>query len=394
MSNSFNMSDIFSFQLPRKILFGNGAIQKIGEEANALCTGRKVLLVTDKDVLKAGLAESARQSLEKSGFEIIIFDGVVPDSPFAVIESCVDFARQQDIDIIFGFGGGSSIDTAKAVSLMVPYKGDMHDFLGLDKVKAPGLPTIFVPTTAGTGSEISNAFVVIDDRTGEKFGCYSPHAFADLAIIDPELTLTMPPALTAECGMDAFSHALESFVTIKANPLSEVLSSKAIELIPKNILKVYKEGLHDIEARYAMCLGTCLGTMAIRSSGLGLIHATSNPVVMKAHVAHGTAISLMMPAVMDFNLNANPEKFAAIASAMGETVNDLSATQAAVLAAEAVRLLIRELKMPSRLRDVGIKKSDLPGFADTVMQRSRHLIEINPRHADKSDLIAIYESAW
>lgn len=394
MTDLFNMGNVFQFQLPRKIIFGNGAVKGIGPEAAALFSGRRVLMITDRGVVGAGLTEDACASLREEGFHVLTFDGALPDSPMEVILEGVDFARKEEAEIIFGIGGGSPIDTAKAVSVMVPYEGDIHDYLGINKVTRPGLPKILVPTTAGTGSEISNAFVVADDRSGDKFGCYSPYAFSDLSIIDPELTLSMPPVLTADSGIDAFSHALESFVTARANPLSDLLAFRALELISGNIRKAYAKGGHNPEARYAMCLGTCLGTMAIRSSGMGIVHATSNPLVMKYHVSHGTGISLMMPPVMEFNLMGNTEKYAAIASAMGERVEGLSAMEAGSRAVEAVRRLIKDLNIPSRLRDVGVKREDLPEFARVVMKRSPLLLDANPRNATEQDLVSIYESAW
>ena len=394
MPASFDMGQVFAFQLPGKIIFGNGAIGRIGAEIAAICPEKKILLITDAGVLQAGLTEIARKSLENEGFEIIVYDRVLPDAPLSVIEDCVRFARTHQVAIIFGIGGGSVIDTAKAVSVMAPYEGDLRDYLGINKVKKPSLPKIFVPTTAGTGSEISNAFVVSDPQNDAKFGCYSPYTFADLAIVDPMLTLSMPPRLTAESGMDAFSHALESFVTVLANPLSDLLACRAIELISQNIRRAYAKGPQNLEARYAMCLGTCLGTMAIRSSALGIVHATSNPVVMKAHVTHGAAIALMMPAVMEYNLIGNLEKYAAVALAMGERTQGLSPEVAARLSVVTVKQLIQDLNLPTRLRDVGVKKEDLPEFAKGVLRRSSRLLDANPRNATHSDLVSIYNSAW
>jgi len=395
MSDLFRMSDIFMFQLPRKIIFGNGAIKKIGEEAEAMFSGgKKVLMITDKGVLQAGLTDEAVASLKKNGFDVVVFDEVIPDPPISLVLKCTSLAKKEGVEIIFGIGGGSSIDTAKAVSFMVPYEGDIYNCLGINQVKKEGLPKIFVPTTAGTGSELSHTFVLTDDLSGDKVTSYSPYTFSDLSIIDPTLTLTMPPRITAESGMDAFSHALESFVTVRANPLSDLFSLRGIEIISKNIRKAYTKGDHHLEARYAMCFGVCMGTMAIRSSGVGAVHATCYPPAMKYHLTHGLAISMMMPYVMEYNLISNVEKYAAIASAMGENVERLSTMEAAKASVDAVKQLIEDLGLPSRLRDVGAKREDFPELAKTVVKRYQHHLINNPRNLTEQDILKIYESAF
>jgi alcohol dehydrogenase class IV len=395
MNDFFQMSDIFMFQLPRKIIFGNGAIKKIGEEAAAMFPGLKsALLITDKGVLNAGLTDEATASLKKSGFEVLLFDEVAPDPPFSLVEKCLALARKEKAQIILGIGGGSSIDTAKIVSCMAPYQEGIDDYLGINKVSRPGLPKIFVPTTAGTGSELSHTFVLTDDRVGDKVTSYSPFAFADISLIDPTLTLSMPPRVTAESGMDALSHALESFLTVRANPLSDTLSLRGIEVISKNIRKAYTKGTHRLDARYAMCFGVCMGTMAIRSSGIGAVHATCYPPAMKYHLTHGQAISMMMPYVMEYNLSSSLEKYAAVAAAMGENVANLSTRGAAMSSVEAVRQLVTDLGIPSRLRDVGAKEEDFPEFAKTVVKRYAHHVGNNPRNLTEQDILEIFQSAW
>jgi alcohol dehydrogenase class IV len=395
MNTFFKMSDTFMFQLPRKVIFGNGAVKKMEEEAQAISGGgRKVLLISDRGVIAAGLTADAQASLQKSGFEVIVFDGVAPDAPISGVLACTELARKEGASVVVAIGGGSVIDTAKAVSFMVPYDGDIQDCLGIGKVKKPGLPKIFVPTTAGTGSELSHTFVLFDDASGDKITSYSPYCFADISIIDPTLTLNLPPKITAESGMDAFSHALESFVTVRSNPLSDVLSLKGIEVISRNIQKAYTKGNQSLEARYAMCFGVCMGTMAVRSSGVGAIHATCYPPATEYHLSHGVAISIMMPYVMEYNLISNVDKFAAVAAAMGERVEELSPREAAQSAVEAVKRLMKDLDLPLRLRDVGAKKEDFPKFAAVVVKRYAHHLANNPRNLTEKDLLKIYETAW
>ncbi len=291
MVDFFKMTDTFGFQLPRKILFGNQAVEKVGVEIKAEFGSGKILLVTDKGIANSGLLEKVKDPLEKEGFEVIVFDAVLPDSPIKLVMQGAEIARQAGATIILALGGGSSIDTAKAISFMVDYSGDIREILGSNQVKRAGLPKVFIPTTAGTGSELSHTFVLYDDDSGRKITSYSPFAFADISIIDPTLTLNLPPRITAESGIDAFSHALESFVTIKANPLSDLFSLRGIELIAKNLRKAYAKGPHHLDARYAMCLGVCMGTMAIRSSGVGAVHATCYPLAMKYKLSHGWPVS-------------------------------------------------------------------------------------------------------
>ncbi|MBI4776407.1 MAG: iron-containing alcohol dehydrogenase [Deltaproteobacteria bacterium] len=394
MQDFFRMADVFMFQLPRKIIFGNGSIDRLGEEARILFGGGRVLLISDKGVIAAGLAEKAVLRLREQNYEVEIFDQVEPDAPIRLVLEGARRARDWKADIIVGLGGGSSIDTAKAVSFMATYDGDIKDCLGINQVKRPGLPRIFVPTTAGTGSELSHTFVLADDESGDKITSYSPHTFADLALIDPALTSSMPAKVTAESGLDAFSHALESFVTVKANPLSDLFSRRGIEIIAKNLPKAYSQGARNLEARYAMCFGVCMGAMAIRSSGIGAIHAVSYPVAMKYHLSHGLAIALMMPAVMEFNLMANREKYASVAEAMGVRMTGLSTHDAARASVEAVRSLTTEIGLPTRLRDAGVNQDDFADFARVVVKRYAHHLANNPRQVHEEDIVSIYQAAW
>ncbi len=392
----FKMSDIFMFQIPRKIVFGNGAIRRIGEEAANIFAGKKILMITDKGVVRAGLTDEAAVSLKKNGFDVIVFDGVLSDPPVSVVLECIALARKERVDIIFGIGGGSCIDAAKAVSLFFPYEGDIYGCIGLaiNKVKNPGLPKIFVPTTAGTGADLSNSFVLTDDRTNEKISSNTPYAFSDLSIIDPALTLNLPPKITAESGMDAFSHSLESFVSLQANPLSDLFALRGIELISKNIRKAHSQGPKSPDARYAMCFAVCMGTMALRSSRGGAIHPTCYPLAMKYRLTHGLSISLMMPYVMEYNLTSDLKRFAAVASAMGERIEGFSTEEAAHLAVKAVKRLMGDLGLPLRLRDIGVKKEEFAEFAKFVVQRYPHYLATNPRKVSEQDIIGIYESAW
>ena len=394
MVDFFKMANTFMFQIPNKILFGNKAIENIGVEIKAEFGTGKVLLVTDKGIVNSGLLEKVKDPLEKEGFEVIVFDEVLPDSPIKLVMKGTEIARQAKVNIVVALGGGSSIDTAKAISFMVNYSGDIRDNLGTNQVKKAGIPKVFIPTTAGTGSELSHTFVLYDDESGNKITSYSPYAFADIAIIDPTLTLNLPPKVTAESGIDAFSHALESFVSIKANPLSELLSLRGIELIAKNLRKAYAKGPQNPEARYAMCFGVCMGTMAIRSSSVGAVHATCYPLAMKYKLPHGIAIGLMMPYAMEANIIGNAEKYAEVAKVMGVQVQNMSTIDAAHASVEAVKRLVADVGMPTRLREIDADKKDFSDFADTILESYPHHIANNPVSLSHKDLVSIYESAY
>ncbi|MCB2188273.1 MAG: iron-containing alcohol dehydrogenase [Deltaproteobacteria bacterium] len=394
MQDLFKMSPVFQFQLPRKVIFGNEAAARVGEEARAAFGGRTVLLISDRGVKAAGLTQGVEASLAAAGYRVVLYDQVAPDAPLSRVLECAALGRREKADVVVGLGGGSTIDTAKAVSFMVPWSGDIREQLGNNQVTVEGLPKVFIPTTAGTGSELSHTFVLYDDTNHVKLTSYSPRTFADLAIIDPTLTLNLPPRVTAESGVDAFSHALESYVTVKANPLSELLSLRGVEMIARHLRRAYTAGPSDLEARYAMCFGVSMGTMAIRSSGVGAIHATCYPPAARHQLSHGVAIALLMPAVMRYNLTANPAKYAAVAEVMGEDLQGLSQEEAAQAAVSAVSRLIADVGLPTRLREVGVKREDFPGFAATVLGNYPHHIANNPRPAGLEDLVAIYESAY
>jgi alcohol dehydrogenase len=396
MIDFFKMTDTFRYQMPKRFVFGNGAIESIGDEAQMIFgKNKKVMIVTDKGVVKAGLIDDAVKSLEKAGYHTVIFDDVIPEPPVSIVLKGTDIARSEKVDLIFGLGGGSPIDSAKAISVMVPYEGEIHDYLGEYKVKKPGLPMMFVPTTAGTGAELSNTFVLTDDvKTQEKLSSQSLYTYADLALVDPVLTKNLPPKITAESGLDALSHALECFVGVRSNPLSELFSYRGVELIARNLRKAYNNGPNDPEARYAMSLGVCMGTLGVRSAATGNVHAACYPMARKYHLSHGRAIALMMPAVMEFNLIGNPEKYAAVADALGEPTAGLSPTEAAGKSVEGVRRLISDLNLPTRLRDIGAKEEDFPEFAKSVLTNYSRLTSNNPRQMTEADVIDIYNTVY
>lgn len=384
---------VYAFQCPKRIIFGNGAVNQYGAEVKRL-NAKYPLIITDKGVISAGLVDKLKASLEKEKVKYEIYDGALPDAPIRRIEEGLGIVKKNKHDLIIGFGGGSSIDTAKVISMMATAEKDIMHCFGIETVEKAGLPKIFTPTTAGTGSELSFSYVCLDEKTGDKRTGYTSFAFADVAIVDPTLTLTMPPRLTAETGIDALSHALECYVTAKSNPFSEMFSYKGIQTICKYIRRAYAKGQDDLEARYFMCLGVHLGTLGIRSSGVGACHAVAYPPAVKYHLSHGISIAVMLPYVMEFNLIGNIEKYANVAQAMGERIEGLSVFDAAYRSVEAMKRLLQDLSIPLRLREVGAKKEDFQTFAETVVKLYKHHINNNPRDMRVEDVKKVYENAW
>ena len=397
MIEMFNVEKMFSgvyiFQCPKRIIFGNGAVNQYGPEVKRLNV-KYPLIVTDKGIISAGLIDKLKAPLEKEKIKYEIYDGALPDAPIRTVEEGLEIVKKNKHDLIIGFGGGSSIDTAKAISIMATAENDIMHCFGIETVEKSGLPKIFTPTTAGTGSELSTTFVCLEDKAGDKRVGYSRFAIADVAIVDPMLTLTLPPKLTAETGFDALSHAIECYVTAKSNPFSEMFAYKGIQTISRYIRRAYAKGQDDLEARYFMCLGVHEGTLGIRSSGTGACPALAYPPQVKYHLSHPVSVAVMLPYVMEYNLIGNLEKYANVAEAMGERIEGLSVFDAAYRSVEAIKRLLQDLSLPLRLREVGAKKEDFKTFSETVPKLYKHLINNNPRDMRAEDIKKVYENAW
>jgi alcohol dehydrogenase len=304
MNMSYSFASPFDHQPRTRIVFGIDASAGAGELARE--TGMKrVLLVTDPGVVAAGHAERVRQSLEKAGVATALFGKVRENPTTADVDACLAAAREAGIDGIVGLGGGSSMDTAKGCNFLLTNGGRMQDYWGVGKAARPMLPLIAIPTTAGTGSECQSFALIADIETHQKMACGDPKAAARAAILDPALTLSQPPRVTACTGIDALSHALETAVSKKRNALSLAYSREALRLCETSLPRVVQRG-GDLEARAGMLLGAALGGLAIENSMLGAVHAAANPLTAHFRLAHGQAVGLMLPSVIRFNA-ADPE---------------------------------------------------------------------------------------
>jgi alcohol dehydrogenase class IV len=300
MKSSFYTPDkISTFLSPNKITLGVGAAREIGVECKAL-GGKRALIITDPGVVAAGLIEGIKESLESEGIRIGIFDKVVAEPPSRVIDESAQIARDEGYDIVIGVGGGSSLDAAKGASLMAVNKGKVLDYAGIDLVPRAGLLKILLPTTGGTGSEVTRVFVVTDEAENTKKVVYSNFNLADLAVIDPLLSLSMPSVVTAETGIDALVHAIETYVSVNATPFSDILAIEAIRLIAENLPIAYAKG-GNLEARYNMALAANLAGLAFTSGGLGAVHGLAYVLGTEYHLSHGRSNAIMLPHVMEYN---------------------------------------------------------------------------------------------
>ena len=380
---------ILRFCQPAFVRYGFGVSATAGEEAQQLGATR-VLIVTDKGVRSAGLVEGVAASLGKVGLDYEIFDEVESNPTTVTVERALARLRAMDADGVVAVGGGSPMDTGKAGAFLATNGGKVADYTGADKVKFGPLPCIAIPTTAGTSSEVTNWVVFTDPETHLKFAVGSPNAAARRALIDPELTLTMPPALTAATGMDALTHALESYTTKGAYDLTEVLALEAIRLIGRWLPVAVKDG-QDRQARERMMMACLLAGIAFNQSRLTIVHAMSHPVSGWCGTPHGVANAILLPHVMAFNVDYAQERFAYIAEALGVDTEGMSTAEAARASVDRVRRMNEELGIPLNLGAVGVRAEFIPHMTTDAMKSGN--IPLNPRPTTREDVVAIYEAA-
>ena len=381
------MNRITLFRTVPRIVMGPGALNQLGDEVQAL-KAKKVLIVTDQGLIDAGLAQQAQAVLEKAGIQYAVFGDVEADPRYEIVADCVAMIRSENVDLVIGFGGGSPIDIAKVSAVMATNAGPIAEYFGIDLVPEPGLPTIIVPTTAGTGSEVTPIAILSDHTEKLKKGIVSPHLFPSIALLDPELTLGLPPGVTAATGMDALIHAIESYTSKNATSISDMLARQAMLLIAENIRTVYVDG-SNLEARGEMLEGSLLAGMAFSTAGVTAVHAFAYPIGAEFHIPHGVANSIMLTPVMEFNKYASQERFAQIADYLGVDTAGLSTKEAADASVEAMRTLAADLNIPDHLSEFGIKDEDISQLAEGVMKVTR-LLANNPREIAQKDAEEIY----
>ena len=387
---------IQSFYSPAKIVMGDGCASAVGAECAALGAGR-VLLVTDRVIREqTDSVESALRSLSGAGVAVEVFSDVEHDPLVATALRCTEFARTFRPDAIVGLGGGSSLDIAKATSIYLTNEATPRgEMWGLENVPRRGLPSILMPTTGGTGSEASRACVLTDvepDGTHKKKSIFSSKVVSTVAIVDPLLTMTSPPALTAATGMDALTHAVETYVSKEAQALTDPLALEAIRLIGKYLRRAVANG-DDLEARRGMANAAFMAGLAFSNGQLGIVHAIAVVMGGQFGVPHGIANAIMLPYVMEFNEMAAAERFARIAAVLGERVEGLSQRDAAHRASEAVFRLMDDIGVPRRLEAVNVPRDAVPVLAEEVFRTQGRLRGVNPRGTTQQDFVRILERA-
>lgn len=378
------------FYSPKKLIFGVSCINDLPQEIRLF--GKKALIVTDSFIGKSEVAKTIIENIKSAGIDVGVYDGVLPEPPLECVDKGVEVALSGKFDVIVGLGGGSSMDVAKGVSIVAKNGGKVINYVGTDQVPKPGLPKILIPTTAGTGSEVTRVFVLTDNSDNTKKVVYSSYCIADVALVDPSLSMGMPASVTADTGMDALVHATETYVSVNATEFSNILAERAISLIAK-YLPIATVKADNKEARYYMSLAATLAGLAFASGGLGAVHALSYPLGTELHMSHGRSNAVMFPYVVEYNLPGNFEKYANIAEFMGERTENLSDVDAAYRVVEAIKRLLINAGIPLRLRDYGVKKSDLTKFVKGGLNQARLFVP-NPRNLEEADVKRIYEMAF
>lgn len=381
----------FTFETTPRVVCEMGAATRLPE----LCAelgGTRVLIVTDPGLRKAGCWTCRLAAFEKAGIAATLYSEVQADPPEAAVLDAVAAAKKAGADAIIGFGGGSSMDTAKLVALLVGTPQDLPDIYGIGLAKGPRLPLIQVPTTAGTGSEVT-PISIVTTPTHEKKGVVSPLLYPDLAVLDAKLTVGLPPAVTAMTGIDAMVHAIEAYTSKhKKNVLSDGLAVKALQLLAGNMDKVLANGA-DLSARAAMLQGSMLAGMAFANAPVAAVHALAYPLGGHFHVPHGLSNALVLAPVLAFNRPAAEELYGELAGAVLPGRRFESPAEAADAFIEAMTAMVARMPFAQRLRDVGVTEGNLDRLADDAMKVERLLVN-NPREVTRADALAIYKAVF
>jgi len=380
------------FRLPSVVISGPGCFRRLGEQARSLKI-RKALVVTDPVVRSLPCVDQGRDCLDGAGVSSALFAGVVPEPLVPNVEAGFAAFRDAECDAVVAIGGGSSIDVGKCIAALATNSGRLPDFEGANKIPNPGIPLLAVPTTAGTGSEVTKNAVITDVDRDVKMLIMSPWLIPSAAIDDPLLTVSLPPFLTMATGFDALTHAIEAYVSRRAQPITDVLCLEAIRLIASSLRQAWANG-DDLDARSTMTHGQLLAGMAFTNSSVALVHGMARPIGAHFHLPHGLSNATLLATVMEFSLVGSPPRFAAIAEAMGERVEGLSTMEAARRAVDAVRRLAEDVQVPS-LRGAGVDPDRLRELApkmagDAIASGSP---ANNLRRATIDDIVALYLKA-
>lgn len=375
------------FQTTPRLVMGPGALAGLADEVNRL-GGGPVLLVTDPGIVACGHAGRALAIMEEAGLDVTVFSGVEPDPRYEIVAEAAALAVRARARVVVGLGGGSALDIAKVASVAAANEVPVEAMFGVDLVPHAGLKLILAPTTAGTGSEVTPIAILSDEGEKLKKGIVSPYLFPATALLDPELTVGLPPAVTAATGMDALIHAVEAYTSKNATGMSDMLAERAMGLITANLRTAFANG-EDQAARANMLEGSLLAGMAFANAGVTAVHAFAYPIGAEFHIPHGVANSIMLTPVMEFNMLGNLPKFARMAEIFGEPTHGLGLRGAALAAVQAMRILAADLQVPSSLGQFGVTEGHIPDLARGVMKVTR-LLANNPRVLCQKDAEDIY----
>lgn len=385
------MTAPFTFNTTRSVRFGAGVLGELPALALPL-TGPRVLIVTDPGMMGTGIVDRAVALLRDAGLETTLFADVQADPPEAVVLAAVDAAREAGAGGIIGLGGGSSLDVAKLVALLAPGTEALADVYGVGKARGPRLPLVLIPTTSGTGSEVT-PISIVTTGAAEKMGVVSPHLIPDLALLDPELTLGLPPHVTAATGIDAMVHAIEAYASASPNnnPVSRALACEALRLMGGALLRAVRDG-SDAAARADMLLGSMLAGQAFANSPVAAVHALAYPLGGHFHIPHGLSNALVLPHVLRFNAVVAPAPYAELAPHAFPDLAALDGQERAAAFIERLATLSADCGLPQRLRDMEISAEVLPRLARDAMNQTRLLVN-NPRPLTEADALDIYTAA-
>jgi alcohol dehydrogenase len=385
-----SMYQTYSFFMPNVNIMGKGCLSSIGEEIKSRGL-RKALVVTDQAIVQTGLIMQLLNVLEKEQIPYVLFDGTLPNPTDKNVEDGLKVLQENNADFLISFGGGSPHDCAKAIGLVAVNGGSIHDYEGVNKSLKPMLPLIAVNTTSGTASEMTRFCVITDTKRKIKMAIVNWHVTPIISVDDPLLMVSMPKGLTAATGMDALTHAVEAYVSTMATPITDACAIKAIELIATYLERAVTDG-SDLEAREMMTYAEFLAGMAFNNASLGYVHAMAHQLGGFYDLPHGVCNAVLLPYVCEYNVTAVPDRFIAIAKAMGVNVKGMPENEAAAKAIEAIINLSARIGIPSGLKALGAKEEDIRVLSENALQDACGLT--NPKQATLEDIMNIYKKSF
>jgi alcohol dehydrogenase len=384
------MKDDFTLWFNTTVHYGAGKLSELGSLLRSF-NASKILIVTDRGIVASGILKKCTDAILSEHIRFSLFDGVEPNPTTESVEKGLTLAKRESIHAIVSIGGGSSIDASKAINVLLANGGQITDYHGFNRVRKKGLPLIAIPTTAGTGSEMTSVMLISDNKTHQKIVCSDPKIIPDVAILDPTLTLSLPPAVTIESGLDALGSSIEAYVSKAANEYSDVLALRATEIIANNIVKVYEEPF-NLDSRSKMLIGANMMGLAVHLSYIGAAHSMANPLTKHFGIRHGIAVGIVLPYVMLFNTPWQPQKYKQIALALGVEMkkgeDDLTMGRKGVF---KVRRLLDQLSLPSNLSKMGVKEDLISTMADEALAQLS--IDYNPVKPDLQQMTDLFYSA-